>query len=59
MSIMVDMKGYIPRPLCTRRMEPFVDKGVIKVITGQHRTGKSYIREFLLAEDKERLQLSC
>ncbi len=37
------MKEYIPRPLYTRRIEPFVDKGIIKVITGQRRIGKSYI----------------
>ena len=37
------MKSYIPRPLYTKRIEPFIDKEVIKVITGQRRTGKSYI----------------
>lgn len=37
------MKTYIPRPLYTKRIEPFIDKELIKVITGQRRTGKSYI----------------
>ena len=37
------MKSYIPRPLYIRRIEPFIDKSIIKVITGQRRIGKSYI----------------
>lgn len=37
------MKKYIPRPLYTKRIEPFIDKQLIKVITGQRRIGKSYI----------------
>ena len=37
------MKTYIPRPLYTKRIEPFIDKELIKVVTGQRRTGKSYI----------------
>lgn len=37
------MKDYIPRPLYTQRIEPFIDKDIIKVITGQRRIGKSYI----------------
>ncbi|MEY8685427.1 ATP-binding protein [Bacteroides sp. AN502(2024)] len=37
------MKTYIPRPLYTKRIEPFIDKELIKVITGQRRIGKSYI----------------
>ena len=37
------MKSYIPRPLYTNRIEPFIDKDLIKVITGQRRIGKSYI----------------
>ena len=39
----MDMKEYIPRPLYSKRMEPFIDKALIKVITGQRRIGKSYI----------------
>ena len=37
------MKTYIPRPLYTKRIEPFIDNELIKVITGQRGTGKSYI----------------
>ena len=37
------MKEYIPRPLYSKRLEPFIDKALIKVITGQRRIGKSYI----------------
>lgn len=33
----------IPRPLYLNKILPFVDKGVIKVLTGQRRVGKSYI----------------
>ena len=37
------MKNYISRPLYIRRIEPFIDKSIIKVITGRRRIGKSYI----------------
>lgn len=37
------MKNYIPRPLYLNRIEPFIDKALIKVITGQRRIGKSYM----------------
>ena len=37
------MKNYISRPLYIKRIEPFIDKNIIKVITGQRRIGKSYI----------------
>lgn len=40
---MMDMKEYIPRPLYAKRIEPFIDQSLIKVITGQRRIGKSYI----------------
>lgn len=33
----------IPRPLYLDRILPYIDKGVIKVLTGQRRVGKSYI----------------
>ena len=36
-------RTFIPRPLYTERIRPFIDKGIIKVITGQRRVGKSYI----------------
>jgi predicted AAA+ superfamily ATPase len=37
------MRSYIPHPLYTNRIEPFIGKDLIKVITGQRRIGKSYI----------------
>lgn len=33
----------IDRPIYTNRIMPFVGKGIIKVLTGQRRVGKSYI----------------
>jgi len=36
-------KQYIPRPLYTERIKPFIGKPIIKVLTGQRRVGKSYI----------------
>lgn len=85
---MMDMKGYIPRPLCTRRIYVQVayllpDEGTVQrefgnlleipdnypkfvVTMDEMASGGNYqgvrqvhLREFLLAEDKERLQLSC
>ena len=37
------MKSYISRPLCTNKIEPFIGKDLIKVITDQRRICKSYI----------------
>lgn len=37
------MNKYIPRPLYTERIKPFINQHLIKVITGQRRIGKSYI----------------
>jgi predicted AAA+ superfamily ATPase len=36
------MKKFIPRPLYMKKIAPFMNKGVIKVIIGQRRVGKSY-----------------
>jgi hypothetical protein len=36
-------KKYIERPLYLKRIKPFIDKDVIKVLTGQRRVGKSYM----------------
>src|SRR5690606_38207764 len=33
----------IERPIYTNRIIPFIDKQVIKVLTGQRRVGKSYV----------------
>ena len=34
---------FIDRPIYTNRLEPFIDKGIIKVLTGQRRVGKSCV----------------
>lgn len=36
-------RPYIARPIYSDRIRPFIDKEIIKVITGQRRVGKSYI----------------
>jgi predicted AAA+ superfamily ATPase len=40
----------IERPLYTERIKPFIDKGIIKVLTGQRRVGKSCIIMQLMKE---------
>ena len=35
--------NYIPRDLYFNRIEPYIGSGLIKVITGQRRVGKSYV----------------
>lgn len=42
----------IDRPLYTDRIRPYIDKNLIKVITGQRRVGKSYILKFIADEIK-------
>jgi len=46
-SIMIDeilyTRPFIPRPIYTERIKPFIDKETIKVISGQRRVGKSYL----------------
>ena len=37
------MKEYIDRPYYIKKIEPFIGKSLIKVITGQRRVGKSYL----------------
>lgn len=37
------VRPFIPRPIYTERIKPFIDKEIIKVISGQRRVGKSYI----------------
>lgn len=39
----MDTSPNIPRPLYLDRIMPYANKGVIKVLTGQRRVGKSYI----------------
>lgn len=36
------MKAFIPRPLYLKKIAPFMNKDVIKVIIGQRRVGKGY-----------------
>lgn len=40
----------IPRPLYSNRIKPFIGKGIIKVLTGQRRVGKSFILLYLIDE---------
>lgn len=67
----METKPYIPRPLYTERIKPFIGKQLIKVITGQRRIGKSYIlmqladvvkeqnpQANIIYVDKERLSFS-
>src|SRR5659263_700447 len=46
-------RPYIPRPIYTERIKPFIDKEIIKVISGQRRVGKSYILFQLIEEIKK------
>ncbi|NDV66346.1 ATP-binding protein [Bacteroides sp. 224] len=46
-------KIFIPRPLYTEKIKPFIDKEIIKVITGQRRVGKSYILFQLIKDIQE------
>ncbi|MEK7719011.1 MAG: ATP-binding protein [Bacteroidota bacterium] len=43
-------KEYIPRNLYINQIEPFIGSGLIKVLTGQRRVGKSYIMFQLMDE---------
>ncbi len=47
-------KKYIPRPLYFNKIEPFIGSGLIKVLTGQHRVGKSYVLLQLMDEIRKR-----
>jgi len=44
------IRPFIPRPVYTERISPFIDKEIIKVISGQRRVGKSYILFQLIEE---------
>jgi predicted AAA+ superfamily ATPase len=46
-------KELIPRPVYTNRIAPFINKEIIKVISGQRRVGKSYILFQLIHEIKQ------
>jgi len=47
-------KKYIPRPLYFNKIEPFIDTGLIKVLTGQRRVGKSYVLLQVMDEIRKR-----
>ncbi|MDL2312995.1 AAA family ATPase, partial [Bacteroidales bacterium OttesenSCG-928-B11] len=42
--------NIIDRPLYSQRIRPFIGKGIIKVLTGQRRVGKSCIMQQLMKE---------
>ena len=42
----------INRPIYTERIRPFIGKGIIKVLTGQRRVGKSCILMQLMEDIK-------
>ncbi|MDR2465991.1 MAG: ATP-binding protein [Prevotellaceae bacterium] len=46
-------RTFIPRPLYTKKIKPFIDREIIKVVTGQRRVGKSYILFQLIREMRE------
>jgi uncharacterized protein len=47
-------KKYIPRPLYFNKIEPFIGTGLIKVLTGQRRAGKSYVLLQVMDEIRNR-----
>jgi len=46
----INLPVFIPRPDYLERISPFIGKGLIKVLTGQRRVGKSYILYQLMDE---------
>jgi len=49
----LNVRPFISRPIYTERIKPFIDKEIIKVISGQRRVGKSYILFQLIEEIKK------
>lgn len=47
-------KKYIPRDLYFNQIEPFIDSGLIKVLTGQRRVGKSFVLLQVMDEIRNR-----
>lgn len=50
----VNKKKYIKRNLYLNKIEPFIGSGLIKVLTGQRRVGKSYVLLQLMDEIRKR-----
>jgi len=48
------MTNYIKRPYYSHKIIPFIDKQIIKVLTGQRRVGKSFVLYQLIDEIKKR-----
>ncbi|MDR2680098.1 MAG: ATP-binding protein [Tannerella sp.] len=46
-------RTFIPRPLYMEKIKPFIDREIIKVVTGQRRVGKSYILFQLIKDIRE------
>ena len=46
-------RPFIPRPIYSERIKPFIDKEIIKIISRQRRGGKSYILFQLIEEIKQ------
>ena len=47
-------KSYIKRSTYVEKINPFVDKQIIKVLTGQRRVGKSYVLYQLMDSIRQR-----
>jgi len=48
------LPAYIPRPDYIERVRPFIGQGLIKVLTGQRRVGKSFVLYQLMDEIQRR-----
>lgn len=49
----LESRPFIARPIYTERIKPFIDKEIIKIITGQRRVGKSYVLFQLIKEIRD------
>ena len=50
---------YLPRPIYIKRILPFLETGLIKVLTGQRRVGKSFILFQLMDEIRKQDKDAC
>lgn len=51
--IMKETIDIIDRPIYTDRLIPYIDKSIIKILTGQRRIGKSFILRYMMRKIKE------